>query len=158
MGLLLAAAALTGCSEHDDTAAPVGQSHAPTPPPPIWARSLIGKRLSDFPSSNQCLGAFDLVRTRHVDAEPGVEVEGWAWLKAEKAAPEHILLVDPGNDVVGAGETAMDRPDVSKAVPEVTAVKVGWKGVSTQTSGQMRAFAALPDGALCPLGARELAR
>lgn len=34
------------------------------------------------------------MRTRHVIAEPGIEVDGSAWLKAEKAAPDYILVVD----------------------------------------------------------------
>jgi len=69
-----------------------------------------------------------------------------AWLKSEKQTPEHILFVGPDNSVVGAGETTIDRPDVPKAVPEVTISKVGRRGIILAASGQMRAFAALPDG------------
>jgi len=154
--LAAAAAVLAGCHEQDDAPAGPGESNAPLPPLPIWSRSLIGKKLTEFPSSNQCVGAFDLVRTRHTAASPGVDVEGWAWLKSEKQAPEHILFVGPDNSVVGAGETTIDRPDVPKAVPEVTISKVGWHGVIPATSGQMRAFAALPDGAICALGAKNI--
>jgi hypothetical protein len=154
--LALTAATLAGCGDSGDGPAPAGQSQAPLPPPPVWSRSLIGKRLTEFPASNQCLGAFDRVATRHTDASPGVEVEGWAWLKAEKQPPEHLLFVDPGGGVVGAGETTTDRPDVSKAIPEVTAQKVGWRGVVSASAGSIRAFAALPNGALCPIGAKDI--
>ena len=76
----------------------------------------------------------------------GRRCRGGAWLKSEKQTPEHILFVGPDNSVVGAGETTIDRPDVPKAVPEVTISKVGRRGIILAASGQMRAFAALPDG------------
>jgi hypothetical protein len=156
--LLALAAVLSGCGkDRDDAPAEVAaKSTAPLPALPEWAKPLMGKTLQDFPSSKACKGAFDAVKVRHAGTPSGVEVEGWAWLTDQKAAPIQILFVDIGGDIVGAGQTTMDRPDVPKAVSDVTTAKVGWHGVVQAASGKITALAALPDRALCPVGTKDI--
>jgi hypothetical protein len=158
LSALGAASALAGCENHEKTAsgASSGESIEPLPSLPAWAQPMAGKTFTDFKSSSGCEGWFDIVSMRHTGPSPGVEGEGWSWLTKEAKAPEHIVFVDSGGGVVGAGETRLDRPDVTKAKSEVTTPKVGWHGVIARSTGQIRAFAVLSDGSFCPVGSKDI--
>ncbi len=151
---------LTGCGKDKDDAAGAPEvavkSTAALPDLPDWAKPLMGKTLQDFPTSKACKGAFDVVKVRHAGEKPGVEAAGWAWLTEHKAAPVQLLFADIGGDIVGAGETSIDRPDVPKALSDVTTTKVGWRGVIRATSGKITALAALPDRSLCAVGTKDI--
>ncbi len=157
-GGLTAALLLSGCGRHHHhaaEAAPVTQ--APLPTMPDWATPLIGKSvLHGFQASKACKGAFDVVALQHGGASPGVEADGWSWLTGEKRPPDQIVFVDDNNTIVGAATTVNERPDVSKAVKEVTVTKVGWHGVIGATTGTIHAYALLPGSTLCPFGDKTL--
>jgi len=160
LSILAFGCVLVGCKEPGDdapaTPTPTVVSTASLPGLPAWAQPLQGKALTDFRSSTDCVGAFDVVKTRYTGAASGVEVAGWAWLKMQKKAPDHVLFADSGGGIVGAAETSMNRPDVPKALSEVGGAKVGWLGGVTRTTGNIRAYAVLPDQSLCQVGFKDI--
>ena len=158
---LLALVFLVGCEkeearEKQREVTPVVTT--PLPAYPAWAQSLIGSHIKVDPSTaSACRGAFDVVKVRHLGPILGDEVEGWSWLMAEKTPAERIVFVDRNGLVTGAGETTVNRPDVSAAIPMVTQPKVGWHGEIDTNTGTMTALAALPDGGYCAVGSKEIA-
>jgi hypothetical protein len=133
-----------------------GISSAPLPALPSWASAYVGKRKSDFKTSSACEGSFDSVVVRHTGPSPGVEIEGWAWLTLEHAAPARIVFVGPDGSIIGAGVTDKNRPDVPKAVKTITTVKVGWHGSAQTTNEDLAAFAVLPAQELCLIGQKNV--
>jgi len=155
----LALALLAGCEkEAEEKQKEVTQVvTTPLPAYPAWAQSLIGSRIKADPSmASACRGAFDVVKVRHLGSIVGVEVEGWSWLTAAKKPADHIVFVDRNGVVMGAGETTVSRPDVQAAIPSVTQVKVGWHGEIDTNTGTITALAALPHGAYCAVGSKEI--
>ena len=155
-GLFILALAVAACGKDPGDLPPPAppappSTSAPLPAFPSWAQPLIGTKAA-APTASGCLGAFDVVVTRHIGAAPGVEAEGWGWLSQSKAAPSHILFVDYESRIVGAAETVRDRPDVPKAIPDVSTQRVGWHGSIGLTNGDVKALALLPDNSTCLLG------
>jgi len=155
-GLALLGPILAACGDKDDNTPAATSSAAPLPAPPAWASAYIGKTQSDFQTSKDCQGAFDIVSARHTGTDPGVEVQGWAWLTQQNAAPDKIIFVGPSGPVIGAAEINMDRPDVPKAIDTIKTSKVGWHGVVKATDGKVLAFAVLPDQSICQIGQKDI--
>lgn len=130
----------------------------PLPPLPDWSRGLIGQELNGrFPQRAPCLGNLDAVRTRYLGEPEGVTIVGWAWDPQAKAAPSRVLLVDDSLLIRGAGVSGALRPNVPKAVPEVTSPNVGWEARAARLVGPLDAWGVLADGkTVCRLGHIDL--
>jgi len=127
----------------------------PLPAQPKWAEALIGKPLKDVfaAQSAACVGNTDLVNLRYTGASPGVRVEGWGWDPAAAKPVQHVLLMEDGGLIVGAGETGLPRPDVAAARKEITSPTTGWQAITAKTSGGLYAFGVSADGkSVCRLG------
>jgi hypothetical protein len=107
-------------------------------------------------SPGKCTGKVDLVSERHIGANPGSEIEGWAWDLDGKRPVSRVLLLDQSNRVVGAADAGRLRPDVPKAIKDVTTPAVGWKGVAHLTSGVVTAAAITADNTSCIIGSIDL--
>lgn len=129
-------------------------TQAPLPPPPGWAADLMGKQLRAlFPTTGECLGNADAVRTRFVGPAAGTQIAGWAWDLARHQAPPRILVVDQDFIIRGAGETGEKRPGVPKAKPEVTSDRVGWQAITPRLTGGLDFWGLLADGrTICKVG------
>jgi hypothetical protein len=155
---------LAGCGkDKDDEAAPAKNvsmvSTAALPPYPAWFQGFAGKTVDvNAKLDAGCRGAFDVVTVRHGGAQPGVEVEGWSWLDAEKQPAAQVVFADRKGAIKGAAETRLDRPDVKEALPDVTLIKVGWHGAISAESGVYTAYAVKPDGNFCRLASKDIGR
>jgi hypothetical protein len=116
-------------------------------------RGWIGRYLGDLAKvspANSCTGAFDTASSDGV--EGGAKVNGWAWSFNEKAAPSQILLADDAGIIVGLASGGFFRPDVIKALPQITDEKTGWLGYSKE-GHSVSAYAVIKGGReVCPLG------
>jgi hypothetical protein len=131
------------------------RAETPMPAPPAWAAGYVGKPLSaafaDAPAT--CAGSADQVVKRYRGAAPGVQIVGWAWDTKAKAPIDHILIVDAGGVVVGAGQGGLARPDVNAAKPEITSRTVGWAADTRSIGGPVDAYGIVGRGeAVCRLG------
>lgn len=126
----------------------------PLPPLPAWAPEVMGKGLREaFTETGECVGNTDAVGARYEGAQPGVKIIGWGWDKAEKTAVERIVLVDADFRIVGAGETGLPRPDVTRAQPDITSPTTGWQAFTSRTAGPLDAYGVTSGGrGVCPLG------
>lgn len=132
-----------------------GATTAPLPPPPAWARPLIGQVLgAAFPkTANACIGNTDVVTARFQGTPRGVRVLGWAWEPTAKAPVKRVLLADEAGRIVAAAETGAPRADVAAARSDITSPDTGWLADAPKTSGQVTGWAILADGrTICPLG------
>jgi len=160
--LILVPILLSGCGkDKDDAAAPTKEvatiSQTPLPAFPDWFQAFSSKTVDmNAKLDVGCKGAFDVVKVRHGGAHPGVEVEGWSWLDAQKQPAAHVVFADRKGALRGAGETRVERPDVREALPDVTVTKVGWHGSIGAESGVFTAFAVKPDGSLCRLASKDI--
>lgn len=161
----LALGALTACSKpasnwaKEQAPAPstpstpaVAQSQAPLPDLPAWASAYMGKTAKEaLPEVAQCMGSIDMVGMKYVGAKPGTKVWGWAWDSVHAKPVSRVLLVDSMGTIVGAGETGMARPDVTKALPSVTSGVTGWQASTQLTTGTVNAIGIVGAKTGCPL-------
>jgi hypothetical protein len=113
---------------------------------------MIGKPLATlFPGEPTiCTGNTDNVQQKYAD---GVQIVGWGWDPAIKAPIAHVLLVDTTGLVAGAGETGLQRPDVTRAKPEITSATTGWAAYTSRTMGPIESYGLINDGkSVCRLG------
>lgn len=165
---LLVVSALTGCDQPKwrgkaaDTPAAggsaAGSAAGAMPALPAWAGELIGKPLkATFPAEGQCVGNTEATGERYAGASPGAKVIGWGWDTAAKQAVPRVLLVDRALNIVGAGETGLERLDVPAARPEITSTTTGWWALTPSTTGYIDAYGVLADGkTVCKLGHIDL--
>lgn len=124
---------------------------------PAWAVSLMDKELAVvFPKEGACKGNIDALDQFVERPEPGATLNGWAWNMAAGAPVDRIVFADDEGIIVGAGAGGFERPDVPKAIAEVTTPKVGWRGFATRQQGAVRAFGVVSEGTICNLGRLEL--
>jgi hypothetical protein len=72
---------------------------------------------------------------------------GWAWDNERASVPSTIVITDDKGVIVGLGLTGYRRPDVSKAVPEISSTHSGWQGlVNGVADRSLTAYAVLDDG------------
>jgi hypothetical protein len=155
MALLILAACGKQKQEADTPPAPA--STGPLPPFPAWAAPMIGKSLNGlYADSSACKGHFDAITLRHSTPPSGVEVGGWAWDTVAMAPVEHVLFVDKGSIIVGAGTGGVTRPDVPKVLSDVTSEKTGWSGVVNQVDGKVKAIALISGNKACDIGDFDL--
>lgn len=157
---IAAALALSACDQPKPRHPPPAHNAVaePTPPAPDWARELLNRPLTKaFPDmTGQCLGNTDAVAARYAGDPPGVKIVGWGWDPAAKTVVARVILVDLEGRIVGAGESGFPRPDVTAAMPQVTALDSGWAADVTRTKGPLDAYGVVDDGrALCRLGHLE---
>lgn len=132
-----------------------GATRVDLPPPPGWAKDLIGQPLdAAFPArSNACIGNTDVVTVRFKGRRQGVRVLGWAWDPTAKAPLKRTLVADSAGRVVAGGETGTPRRDVTAVRTDVTSPDTGWLADIPLTKGEVTGWAILADGkTLCPLG------
>jgi len=130
----------------------------PTPPPPAWAASVIGKGLRDvYRKTGVCKGNADVVQQTYSGDPAGVQVHGWGWDLAKDARVQRVVLVDIGYRIVGAGNGGVPRQDVLEALPELGDANTGWNVDVPRTHGPLDAYGVVDGGeAVCPLGHVEL--
>jgi hypothetical protein len=129
----------------------------PVPAPPAWAAQHMGKNLrAQFPKTGICKGNSDVVDVRFTGQPAGVQVLGWGWDVAKAARVGRVVLVDRSLNIVGAGDGGVARPDVPKALSEITDPNTGWTAVTALAAGPVDAYGLVGDGdAVCVLGHLE---
>jgi hypothetical protein len=85
--------------------------------------------------------------------EHAFTIFGWAWDRAGARVPAKVVLASPNGSVVQSAEFGEPRPDVQKALPEVTSLGNGWKTTLQVAPGaKLRAYAIFADQkTACPL-------
>ena len=149
------ALALGACGEPPTPRTPDGSVVEALPEMSEWAQDMQNRPLNEVVSSveNACVGYVDDVEGRFVGDPSGVQLTGWGWDAANTRPYQRFLVVDENDVIVGAGEGGLERNDVVAAVPAVTAPGVGFRVLSTQSSGLARVFGLAQDGqAACQLG------
>jgi hypothetical protein len=123
----------------------------PMPPPPAWSAELAQKPLkAAFPAvGGSCKGVVDGV-VAHLQG--GTTIAGWGWDPAGERSIGRIVLVDAGGRMVAFGEGGLERRDVSRALPEVSAPDTGWTAHLPRTGRRLTAYGVLADGRACRLG------
>jgi hypothetical protein len=114
------------------------------PSAPAWAPSYLGKSAASlFPSKGKekCYGSIDNVAQSDDPANPVAKFSGWAWDDKHSAPFDMVLAVNADEIVVGAGDVALERPDVMKAATDrVTEPKVGFDVFASQKNGPVTLF------------------
>lgn len=130
------------------------QRQAGTPPPPDWARPLIGRPPDQvFTVKAPCVGNIDQVTRRYEGKPPGVRILGWGWDPAARVRIQRVVLVDVSYHIVGAGDGGAARPDVASQVSGVTDPATGWVVNLPRTQGPVDAYGLTGDGrTACRLG------
>ncbi len=147
-----ACGALSGCGHPEDDGATSTTLSTPLPPYPAWSAGMIGKPLAEVVKGKaNCIGVFDAIAARHTGANPGVEVEGWAWEPAAKKGVQHVLIVNLNDIIIGAAEGGRSRPDVPTNSPNITTPMVGWRGVVGESTGTALAVGLGAQGGQCSL-------
>lgn len=133
------------------------QRQVGTPPPPAWARTLIGKSPDQvFAGRAVCQGNLDQITRRYTAAPRGVRVLGWGWDPAAGVRVARVVLVDVSYHIVAAGDGGAPRPDVPLQVPTVSDPDSGWVVNLPQTHGKVDAYGLVGAGlTACPLGHLE---
>jgi hypothetical protein len=150
----LAALALSGCGPFGAKQA-AKQVPGPLPALPAWAGPYMYKPLgAAFTAQNgNCIGNAERVVRRYAGPPAGAMVAGWGWDLAAKQRIQRVILVDPTQRIVGAGEGGLMRADVPRARPDVTDPQTGWRGLTSQLWGGVMAYGLVDEGrAVCPLG------
>jgi hypothetical protein len=144
-----AAVVLSSCGKEAREDAPPTAS-TPLPALPAWAAPILGKKVDAiYANSTACKGHTDL-KQLHDGSPAGFWVEGWAWDAAGKVPAARIVFTDSNTAIVGAAAGGVkDRPDVSKALPDVTSPKTGWAGSIEKSGGKVTAFAITADNKAC---------
>jgi hypothetical protein len=127
---------------------------APPPPWPKWVAPLIGKPLHDvYPREGACVGNTDAVAWRYTGEPARAVIVGWAWDVETKRPAPRIVLADAAGVIVGGGRSGVARPDVTAAMPNVTATNTGWQALAPVLGGRVLAYGVIDDGrAVCALG------
>jgi len=101
--------------------------------------------------NDRCIGNLD---GKVPDPKDGSKttVIGWGWDVKAKALPQAVLLVDASGKIAGSALPGVSRPDVPKALPQVTSGKTGWNGVIESKTGKVAAYLLLSGEEACPLG------
>lgn len=91
-----------------------------------------------------------------VEATASVRAVGWAIHPGGNVGRERRVLVVSGDRVVGRGSPAMDRPDVSAAIPSADVGRPGWSveivdWMPNRGLPPLRAFLVVDDGVLMAL-------
>ena len=104
--------------------------------------SHIGDVASPSPPGS-CLGYVDGGSSD--GGEGGAKVNGWAWSRRDKSAPNQILLVDDAGIIVGLASSGIERPDVVAAIPEIKDTATGWQGYA-KAGRNVSAYAVIEGG------------
>ncbi|HVW54954.1 MAG TPA: hypothetical protein VHC00_04680 [Rhizobiaceae bacterium] len=118
------------------------------------AREWVGGSLAQHAklvSNSRCIGNVDSRAPDPTDGSKTV-VMGWGWDVKAKTLPKAALFVAAGNKIAGVAQPGVSRPDVPKALPEVTSDKAGWNGVLPGNTGEVTTYLLLSTGEACPLG------
>jgi hypothetical protein len=127
----------------------------PLPPLPAWAGPYMYQPLSAAftAQTGNCVGNAERVVRRYAGPPAGAMVAGWGWDTAGKRRIERVILVDPTQRIVGAGEGGLVRADVPRGRPDIADPQTGWRGVTSQLWGGVEAYGLVDGGrAVCPLG------
>jgi hypothetical protein len=104
-----------------------------------------------------CIGAFDLVENGVELGDGGVRASGWAWNLRDRREARRILITDGRLVIRGFGTAGVIRGDVPTADMRVRTGRPGWRGLARAANGEtLRAFALMPDGAACEVGAKAV--
>lgn len=165
--IVLAIATLSGCDKpkwQDKPASAAPAVGAPkarvvpvdaggTPAAPVWVQPLVGKSLrAVYPKTGICNGNTDIVQKTYAGAPAGVQIHGWGYDTAVKTRVARVVLVDKSMKIVGGGESGVARPDVLRALPEVTDPNTGWNADLPRSAGPLDAYGVTADDAVCVLG------
>jgi hypothetical protein len=92
-----------------------------------------------------CFGFLD--EALPVDGSPhAFTISGWAWERTGARLPGKVALAFPDGSVAQTAEFTLPRPDVQKALPEITALNTGWRTTIQAGPGvHLRAYAILAD-------------
>jgi hypothetical protein len=101
--------------------------------------------------NDRCIGNVDGRAPDPKDNSKTV-VMGWGWDVKAKALPQAVLLVDASGKIAGSAQPGVPRPDVPKALPQITSEKTGWDSVLPGKTGEVTAYLLLSTGEVCPLG------
>jgi hypothetical protein len=118
--------------------------HAATDPP----------KLNDYQiaPADACWGFLD--EAMAVAGAPNTfTIMGWAWDRTGKKLPPKVALALPDGSIQQTANFVTPRPDVQKALPEITVLNTGWRADVVVASGvRVRAYAILGDQkTACPL-------
>ncbi|MGY6628164.1 MAG: hypothetical protein ACXIVL_06575 [Oceanicaulis sp.] len=91
----------------------------------------LNRPLAEFVSeadAGACIGAVDVRFALETSgAAPGsFRLAGWGWNSSRRESPRAYLVVDSDGIVRGYGRRAIDRPDVTAALPVVDDLRTGW--------------------------------
>jgi hypothetical protein len=130
------------------------QNPGALPALPAWASGLLGKPMrASFPNDGACIGNTDNLEMSVTGTPAGSKIVGWGWEEGVKAPVAKVVLVDRDMTVVGAGETGLARPDVTRARPDITSNTTGWAALTSLTHGSLDTYGLLADGkSVCKLG------
>lgn len=167
VGLVLVLSGLAGACEQPawrglaaEGAGPAGpgKSRDPVPDVPPWLRSIEGKTLAAvFSRQTQCIGNAEAVALTYLGPPGGAKIVGWGWAVRGRMSPPRVILVDGGSNIVGGGESGLERLDVPTAVPAVTSSTTGWWALTTRTHGRLDAYGLFPvRRTICKLGHVDL--
>jgi hypothetical protein len=134
------------------------QSIDPLPARPGWLTSLQGRPLrAAFTREAPCIGYTEVVAMTYKGAPSGAKIIGWGWSSEGRRPPPRILLVDASSNIVGGGESGLERLDVPTAKPAISSKNTGWWALTTQQHGRLEAYGLLADGqTVCRLGGIDL--
>ena len=168
LATLALGAALAGCDQPkprgpgaDSTVVELGRlmgetlfhTGSATPPPPAWAKALIGRSPRDVLTFRSvCQGNADQIIHRYSGNPQGVRILGWGWIPASQRRVTRVVLVDASYRIVGAGDGGVPRPDVASHVAGVSDPATGWTANLPRRHGPVDAFGLVSDGVACPLG------
>jgi hypothetical protein len=115
-------------------------------PHPVWARAIfqeldqrgwsvfgdreatwIWKPLKNVATgqSTECIGFFDIGRPL-AENSPYTYAGGWSYDVGLNEAVDYVVVTDPSDTIRAVGRSAIDRPDVVKARPDVRVLRTGW--------------------------------
>lgn len=105
----------------------------------------------DVARKSRCQGFFDTVTGvissgSEANSAQG-RATGWVWDNEQASVPSTIVISDEKGVIVGLGLTGYRRPDVSKAIPEISSPHSGWQGLVNGVAGSsLTAYAVLDGG------------
>lgn len=117
---------------------------APIPVFPVWAAATMGRQILDlYPGSpdkpEACLGYVDAL-VEYYSGDAGAMYEGWAWSASQKRPYAKLVATDASGVVQGAGETSIEREDVTAAMPSITNSRVGYAVVARIANGTVKIY------------------
>jgi hypothetical protein len=121
--------------------------------------AVVGAPLAQpLAPAGACVGSFDVLQPSP-QADGAWRATGWGW-DSRAGKPFHRLaLVDGSGRVVGIGVSGLLRPDVRRAVRQVSDRGAGWTAsVPRGQGGALIAYGLTADGHACEIGRKAWPR